>query len=447
MKNSYFFLGMFFLSLNGIAQIITIPDANFRALLLSSTSSNTIARNSIGWAIAIDTNNDGQIQLSEALNIAQINVSSNPYNTTNDIHDLSGIENFTNLKVLNCSGNQISSINIATFTQLEEINASYNLITSFSFSGITTLKKLNFDHNSLTTLNTDNLINLTELFVYDNDLTSISFNNNPLLQNLRIEYNSLTSLNLSVLPSLTWASCESNNLMSLNLSGLTALRSIRFESNQINSIDLSNLTALEYLTCSNNPLNAINVNGLVNLSNLDVSNTPVTTIDCSQSGVNVLFAQNCPNLQTINVRNGVYSYSDPDLLFYAFRIENNPQLLSICTDNGEQNQLAFTNYNTSGSVIVYNGANCDIPVMVNMGVLDFDKSILKIYPNPTSDIVNIVISNNEPILRTMVNNVLGQTIMAFENNTVIDISSLTNGTYFITIETALGKETQKIIKL
>ena len=37
--------------------------------------------------------------------------------------------------------------------------------------------------------------------------------------------------------------------------------------------------------------------------------------------------------------------------------------------------------------------------------------------------------------------------MAFENTTAIDISSLTKGTYFITIETALGKETQKIIKL
>lgn len=445
MKNIYISLFVLLFSLNSMSQTVTIPDSNLRNLLLSSTSSNTIARNAIGWAIAIDTNNDGQIQLSEALNIAEINVSSNPYNTTNDIHDLTGIESFTNLKVLNFSGNQISSINIAPLTELEEINANFNLLTSFSFSGVTTLKKLNFNHNSLTTLNTDNQINLTELFVYDNELTSISFNNNPLLENLRLGYNLLTSLNLSVLPSLIWASCEFNNLASLNLSGLTALRSIAIESNQINSIDLSSLTALEYLTCSNNPLNAINVSGRVNLRDLDVSNTLVTTIDCSQSGVNSLFAQNCPNLQTINVRNGIYSFSDPDLLFYAFRIQDNPQLLSICTDDGEQNQLAFTNYNTSGNVLLYNGSNCDIEVF--LGVTDINKQHFVVYPNPTSGIINIEVSDNQSITKTTINNLLGQTIMTVENESTLDISSLTKGTYFITVQTDSGKETQKIIKL
>lgn len=444
MKNFYLSICLLFLSLNGMAQIITIPDTNFRTLLLSSTSSNTIARNSIGWAIAVDTNNDSQIQLSEALNIAQINVSTSVYNTVNDIHDLTGIENFTNLKVLNCAGNQISSINIASLTQLEEIKANNNLFTSFSFSGVTNLKKINFDHNQLTTINTDNQVNLTELFAYDNQLTSISFNNNPLLQNLRISYNSLTNLDLSVLPSLIWASCENNNLSSLNLSGLTALRSLNFAANQVSSIDLMGLNMLEYLTCNGNPLNALNVNGRLNLYLLDVSYTQITSMDCSQSGVNVFSANNCPNLQTINLRNGVYSTSDPDMLFYAFSIHNNPQLDSICTDDGEQNQLIFTDYNTSGSVQVYNGSSCNIPVAVTMGTSDFDKSALKLYPNPTSGIINIEVSNNQPIKAT-ITTILGQTIMSSEN-TIIDISSLTKGTYLITVETESGKEMQQIIK-
>ena len=448
MKHYYIFLLLFFIcGLNANSQIINFPDANLRALLLSSTSSNTIARNSIGWAIAIDTNNDGQIQLSEALNIAELNVSSNVFNTINDIHDLTGIENFTNLKVLNCSGNQLSTISLVGLTQLEEITANYNLITNVSFSGITSLKKIDYAHNLLTTINTDNLINLNELRVYNNQLTSMSFNNNPLLSYLSISGNSLTSLDLSVLPSLTWASCETNNLNSLNVSGLTSLMLLYFDSNQISSIDISSLSNLEYLTCSNNPLSALNVNGLVNLDVLHVGNTLLSSIDCSQSGVYDLVASNCPNLQSINVRNGIYSLSDPDLLYYALLIENNPQLVSICTDDGEQNNLALVNYNTSGTVIVNNGVNCDIPVQVNMGVADFNKPHITLYPNPTSNLINIEVSDNQPITKATIHNILGQTIMTVENTATLDISSATKGTYFITVETASGKETQKIIKL
>ncbi|WP_264520974.1 T9SS type A sorting domain-containing protein [Flavobacterium sp. N1994] len=446
MKNFYLSFYLLFLGLGVSAQIITIPDTNLKAMLLSSTSSNQIARNSIGWAVAVDTNNDGQIQLSEALNIAELNVSTNVYNTTNDIHDLNGIENFTNLKVLNCAGNQISSINIAPLTQLQELIANDNLFTNVTVSGLNSLRKLNFNHNDLTTINTDNLTNLVQLWVYDNHLTSISFNNNPLLENIDVTQNLLTGLDLSILPSLIYGYCIDNQLSLLNLTGLVNLRSLMCSGNQLVNINLSSLSSLQYLNASSNPLNAINVNGLANLNYLELNNTSIAMIDCSQSSVLNLYAMNCPNLQTINVRNGVYSSSDPDLLFYAFRIENNPNLVSICTDDGEQNQLVFTNYNTSGNVIVYNGGNCDIPVQVNMGVNDFNKQQITIYPNPTSGIVNIMISNDQPIYKTTVTNILGQTTMLYGNTTTLDISSLSKGTYFITVETDSGKETQKIIK-
>ena len=90
------------------AQIINIPDANFKAKLLQASPFNEIAsienpiydisNNSITIAnySTIDTNGDGEIQISEAvmikyLNLSQIIVSSN-------ITSIVGIEYFTNLQ-------------------------------------------------------------------------------------------------------------------------------------------------------------------------------------------------------------------------------------------------------------------------------------------------------------------------------------------------------------
>ena len=58
MKNNYFSFLLLFLGLGVTAQIITIPDANFKTLLLASNVSNAIAKNSSGTNIKIDINND-----------------------------------------------------------------------------------------------------------------------------------------------------------------------------------------------------------------------------------------------------------------------------------------------------------------------------------------------------------------------------------------------------
>ena len=81
-----------------------------------------------------------------------------------------------------------------------------------------------------------------------------------------------------------------------------------------------------------------------------------------------------------------------------------------------------------------------------LGILNFNQNIFTVYPNPSSGLINIIISDNQPIIKTTINNILGQAIMTFENSATLDISPLTKGTYFITVETDGGKATQRIIK-
>jgi hypothetical protein len=48
------------------AQIVPIPDSQFKSRLLASSPSNPIAKNQYSVGIKVDVNNDGQIQVTEA---------------------------------------------------------------------------------------------------------------------------------------------------------------------------------------------------------------------------------------------------------------------------------------------------------------------------------------------------------------------------------------------
>ena len=72
------------------AQIVNIPDVNFKAKLLAADVSNDTAYGNGGY-IKIDANNDGEIQVLEAQSIDSLNVNFS------EIYDLTGVSSFNNL--------------------------------------------------------------------------------------------------------------------------------------------------------------------------------------------------------------------------------------------------------------------------------------------------------------------------------------------------------------
>lgn len=90
------------------AQVIFIPDANFKNKLLEASPSNPIAQDENGNAITIDTNQDGEIGEDEALTVFELDVHGA------QISDLSGIEYFTNLTRLDCSGNNLGELDLSS---------------------------------------------------------------------------------------------------------------------------------------------------------------------------------------------------------------------------------------------------------------------------------------------------------------------------------------------
>ena len=103
------------------AQIVNIPDTNFKAALIAHIP-------------VIDTNGDGEIQVSEALATDTIDVQSM------NISDLTGIEAFTSVSYLNCSENLLVTLDLSNNVALRFLDCGQNQI-QFTRHGCCLYKK------------------------------------------------------------------------------------------------------------------------------------------------------------------------------------------------------------------------------------------------------------------------------------------------------------------
>lgn len=136
------------------AQNVNIPDNNFKNRLLIANTANGFAKDENGTNIQIDSNNDGEIQESEALNVYELYVNQAL------ISDLTGIEAFTNLTLLYCYSNNLTTIDVSNNTNLVDLVCS---------------------SNELTTINLSNNVNLYSVDISSNDISSLDLSNNPSL--------------------------------------------------------------------------------------------------------------------------------------------------------------------------------------------------------------------------------------------------------------------------
>lgn len=332
------------------AQIVNIPDANFKARLLAANATNGIARDADSNSMVIDTNGDNEIQQSEALGVYWLAVPES------NITDLTGIEAFTNL---------------------QRLQAYNNHIVSFSTAGLGNLHSLHLGGNEITTLNVTALTQLNMLLVYDNPLTTLFFESEPtwemfdvsdtLITSLDFGTGAITTLNCShtllteldlsemgvvevfcnnneQLTSITigpiayFLDANSNpNLVSVDLTNATGLTGLQLAGSGLTSLDVSNATALESLNISATEIASIDVSALVNLSGMQAQETQLGMIDLNSNPNLCLvnFSHN-PNLTHVFMKNG------PEVCGETHDFSNNPNLVYFCTDEAEV--LDMVNY-------------------------------------------------------------------------------------------------------
>ena len=138
------------------------PDAAFRAWLLRPENLN-------GAGV------DGLLTDAERQAVTAMDVSNQ------GIASLQGIEHFTQLKSLNASGNQMTSLTLK-LPVLEGLYVAYNQFTMLDVTGCPKLVDLNFEMNLLTQVDLSGNPELVQLYSRHNLLTSLDLSHNTKLE-------------------------------------------------------------------------------------------------------------------------------------------------------------------------------------------------------------------------------------------------------------------------
>lgn len=257
------------------------PDATFR---------NYVSSN-------FDKDKNGTLNTTELQAAKKIDVPSM------GIETLAGVEFFTKLEYLDCSGevdsvvdesqgftqfdyvfngNYITSLNLSCNTELTFLHCSRNLLTKLDVSRNVKLETLGcsglrfydsatktFYEYRLRTLDVSNNTELTLLECADNLLTDLDLRNNTKLEQLNCNNNRLTFLYVAKCPKMTLIYCNDNRLTSLNLTGCPLLETLYCSFNSLTSLNLKKNKELRRLKCECN-----------NLKTLDVSGCQYLTMNC-----------------------------------------------------------------------------------------------------------------------------------------------------------------------
>ncbi|WP_284652160.1 DUF7619 domain-containing protein [Flavobacterium terrisoli] len=334
MRKLFFLIALFSLDHSSFAQIINIPDPVFKSKLLNSTGEFSDANHN---NIVVDANQDGEIQLSEALQVHTIYFNNyQPYVT-----NMTGIEYFANLERLFLESANLTTLDLSGMSNLIQVsyynNNGQNDLASINLTGLTSLENLQVENCMLTSLDLSGLTNLKYLYCDDNLLTTLNLQGLPNLEILECRNNQLTNLNLSNLTHLRIVHCWYNNLTQMQLNNLPALETLYVTGNELNTLDLSDCNTITFLECSDNLLTSLDVTNLTQLTGVYCSDNLLTTIDVTTNSL--LNYLRCENNQLVSL----FLKNGHD--FVQIQLENNPTLTYICTND---NQVAgFQNYVTN----------------------------------------------------------------------------------------------------
>ncbi len=275
----------------------------------------------------IDFDKNGVLNFAE-LGEADINVASS------GIKDLKGIEFFKNLSTLNCTGNeltsldlsqnnnlislycdknQLESLNIGNCTELSHLTCKENAIENLDISKCTKLRYFNCESNKIKTLDVSNAYDLNTLVCGKNSIFDLDVSKNKDLLYLDCNHNPLMGLDVSNNPRLGYLYCNSDQLNKIDVSSNKNLECLYAGENQLTSIDVSSNTELRELSCyncliskidvSNNPNLEILICGLnaADFSSLDVSNNPkLVQLEFPFNMISEIDLSNNPKLEKLN---------------------------------------------------------------------------------------------------------------------------------------------------
>ncbi|PXX96838.1 hypothetical protein DF185_19550 [Marinifilum breve] len=298
------------------AQNINIPDANFKKALINDA--------------LINTNNDNHISISEA---EEYNGAL--YLGDKSISDLTGIEHFINITMLQCQNNKITTLDLSKNLKLERLYCYDNFINKISFADNSILESIDCYNNNLKTLNVSNNHKLKLLHCYNNQIHNLILTGCTNLTDLDCNQNLLNKLNVDENSELNYLDFQYNSIENINLSNNPNILTLSCYNNKITNLDIKNNINLKELYCSDNLITNLNLSKNHLLTILDCSNCQISTIDISQN----------INLKTISIT---------DTGLDSLNLENNTSLTELNCANNNLLELDVSHIKTLSKLNCYN---------------------------------------------------------------------------------------------
>ncbi|WKK67374.1 hypothetical protein [Lutimonas zeaxanthinifaciens] len=125
-------------------------------------------------------------------------------------------------------------------------------------------------------------LNLKSLYVDGNNLSELNLSSNLLLTNLYCQYNQLMNLDLSSNKNLKLLYCFNNGMKVLDLPDTSTLSDVSCYRNNLESLNLSQLKGLKYILCFENNLNELNLKSGKNTSIISFASKNNPNLTCIQ---------------------------------------------------------------------------------------------------------------------------------------------------------------------
>ena len=207
------------------------------------------------------------------------------------------------LKYLTCSVNELTALDLSKSSELTELSCSSNKLTSLDLSANKKLQKIVAQTNALTTLDTRNLPELTHLYLWGNhDLKSIDVSKNTKLEILSAAHGKLTSLDVSNNRKLVELYVYNNQLTALDVRSNYLLKKLGCYENQITALDLSSNVSLEDLGVNDNPITELDLRAQSNLQKLSCSAMKLKKLDVSRCTELLKLYCNDNQIETLDLR-------------------------------------------------------------------------------------------------------------------------------------------------
>ena len=256
-------------------QVIEFKDPVLKSKLLKVMKEKNI--------IASDAT-DITIANAEKLKEANLrNWSVDSLDDSNTIHDLTGLEHFTELVYLNFSGNNVSDLKpLENLTSLEELYFSNNKVSNLTPLENLFLKSLDFSGNQVSDLTPLGVLDsLEDLFFTDNKVSKLdTLQYLHSLKTLDFSKNKVSDLTpLGGLDSLTKLVFDDNKVSDLTpLENLKSLENLLFSDNKVSDLtSLENLKSLKELIFIGNQVSDLSpLENLKKLDTLKMGNQTIT---------------------------------------------------------------------------------------------------------------------------------------------------------------------------